>query len=57
MAEEGVVRRLFRAVHDFRDLAQIDGPSAEDADNHIAHVLRAGEKRAGFNDELLIVGR
>ena len=55
--EEHVVRRLLRAVHDLGDFAQIDRPAAEHADHHVAHVLRAGEERAGFDHDLLIVGR
>jgi len=56
-AEKSVIGRLLRAIHDGRDFAQIHGPPAKDADDHAAHLLRAGEEAAGFDDDFLVVRR
>ena len=47
--------RLFRAVHDGRNIAQINRFATEHAHDHVAHILRAGQKCAGFHHDFLVV--
>ena len=47
---------FFRAISNFSDLAEVNRFSAINADNHVADIFRALQKRAGLDDDLLVLG-
>ena len=54
-SKQHILARLFRAVHDLGDFAQINRFAAIHADDHVAHVLRALQERAGLDDDFLVL--